>query len=242
LAPEAAAPALRLTGVNALYGESHVLRDVSFALGAGRVLALLGRNGAGKTTCMNAIIGWLPARSGEIGLFGEAIRGLSPEAISRRGVGLVPQGRRIFPSLTVHENLCVAERRRGPRAARGAIDEVLARFPVLAQRRAQLAGSLSGGEQQMLAIGRALVGNPRVLLLDEPSEGLAPRIVHEVGETLLALKERGFSILLVEQNSALALRVADDVAILNTGRIVHEGTAADVRARPELLHTHLGIL
>jgi len=242
LAPEAAAPALRLAGVNALYGESHVLRDVSFALGEGRVLALLGRNGAGKTTCMNAIIGWLPAASGDIALFGETIRGLSPEAISRRGVGLVPQGRRIFPSLTVHENLCVAERRRGPRAAPGAIDEVLARFPVLAQRRAQLAGSLSGGEQQMLAIGRALVGNPRVLLLDEPSEGLAPRIVHEVGETLLALKERGFSILLVEQNSALALRVADDVAILNTGRIVHEGTAAEARARPELLHTHLGIL
>jgi branched-chain amino acid transport system ATP-binding protein len=239
LAPEAAAPALVLSGVNALYGESHVLRDVSFSLGAGRVLALLGRNGAGKTTCMNAIIGWLRAASGEIALFGETIRGLAPEAISRRGVGLVPQGRRIFASLTVHENLRVAERRRGPR---GAIDEVLARFPILAQRRTQLAGSLSGGEQQMLAIGRALVGNPRVLLLDEPSEGLAPRIVHEVGETLLALKERGFSILLVEQNSALALRVADDVAILNTGRIVHEGTAADARARPELLHTHLGIL
>jgi len=240
LAPEGAA--LRLERVNALYGDSHVLRDVSFTLAAGRVLALLGRNGAGKTTCMNVVIGWLAPRDGDVRLFGEPIGGLAPEAISRRGVGLVPQGRRVFPSLTVFENLCVAERRRGNGASSWSIERVFERFPVLQRRQGQLAGSLSGGEQQMLAIGRALVSNPRVLLLDEPSEGLAPRIVHEVGETLLSLKERGFSIVLVEQNTTLALRVADDVAILNTGRIVYEGTAAQARARPDLLHTHLGIL
>jgi branched-chain amino acid transport system ATP-binding protein len=234
--------ALRLEGVNALYGDNHVLRDVSFTLSRGRVLALLGRNGAGKTTCMNVAIGWLVPRSGEVSLFGESIGGSSPEAISRRGVGLVPQGRRVFPSLSVHENLSVAARAGSRTGDPWTIDMALERFPALRQRQRQLAGSLSGGEQQMLAIARALVANPRVLLLDEPSEGLAPRIVHEVGETLLSLKERGYSIVLVEQNTTLALRVADDVAILNTGRIVYEGTAAQARARPELLHAHLGIL
>lgn len=243
MAPETDEAALRLEGVNALYGESHVLRDVSLRLGKGRVLALLGRNGAGKTTCMNTVIGFLRARSGDIRLFGRSIAGLAPEAISRRGVGLVPQGRRVFPNLTVFENLCVAARK--PDAggeSNWTVADAYARFPVLAARQKQLAGALSGGEQQMLAIARALVSNPRVLLMDEPSEGLAPRIVHEVGETLLALKASGFSIVLVEQNSTLALRVADDVAILNTGRIVFEGTAEQARAQPELLNSNLGII
>jgi branched-chain amino acid transport system ATP-binding protein len=237
------APALRLAGVDAFYGDSHVLHGVSFSLAPGRVLALLGRNGAGKTTCMNAVMGLLRTCSGEIRLFDEAILGFAPEAIARRGVGLVPQGRRIFQSLTVFENLRVAARK-APDASRDAwgIDEVFARFPDLAKRRRQVAGSLSGGEQQMLAVGRALVGNPRVLLMDEPSEGLAPRIVHEVADTLLALKEAAFSIVLVEQNATLALGVADDVAILNTGRVVYEGSAADTRAQPELVNSHLGIL
>jgi branched-chain amino acid transport system ATP-binding protein len=243
LAPDGDGTALRLEGVNALYGDSHVLRDVSFSLGKGRVLALLGRNGAGKTTCMNTVIGFLRARSGDIRLFGRSIMGLTPEAISRRGVGLVPQGRRIFPSLTVFENLRVAIRKPDSEGeSNWAVADVYARFPVLAARRKQLAGALSGGEQQMLAIARALVSNPRVLLMDEPSEGLAPRIVHEVGETLLTLKSTGFSIVLVEQNSTLALRVADDVAILNTGRVVFEGTAEEARAQPELLNSNLGIL
>jgi branched-chain amino acid transport system ATP-binding protein len=235
--------ALALEAVNALYGESHVLRDVSLTLQRGRVLALLGRNGAGKTTCMNAIVGFLKAKSGDIRLFGHSIAGLAPEAISRRGVGLVPQGRRIFASLTVFENLRVAVRKPGARAeASWTVDDVYRRFPMLERRHRQIAGSLSGGEQQMLAIGRALVSNPRVLLMDEPSEGLAPRVVHEVGETLLALKEAGLSIVLVEQNATLALRVADDVAILNTGRIAWAGVAAEARARPELLNSHLGIV
>ena len=237
-----AADALALYGVNALYGDSHVLHDVSFALKPGRVLALLGRNGAGKTTCMNAIIGFLKPRDGDIRLHGEPIAGLSPELISRRGVGLVPQGRRIFASLSVYENLLVARRKPANGAARAwTFDDVFATFPRLAERRQQAAGSLSGGEQQMLAIGRALVSNPRVLLLDEPSEGLAPKIVHEVGETLQKLKTQGYSILLVEQNTTLALGVAYDVVILNTGRIVYDGLATDLENQADVLHANLGV-
>ena len=241
MAPDTAA--LRLQAVNAYYGDSHVLRDVSFALRRGRVLALLGRNGAGKTTCMSSIVGFLRRVRGDIHFFDRKITGLAPETIARCGVALVPQGRRIFASLTVFENLRVATRK--PAAGsetHWGVENVFDRFPALRARHRQVAGSLSGGEQQMLAIARALVSNPRVLLMDEPSEGLAPRIVHEVGETLLSLKASGLSIVLVEQNAALALKVADDVAILNTGRIVHEGSAEDARARPDLLNTHLGIL
>ncbi len=235
--------ALRLSGVDAFYGDSHVLHGVSFSLVPGRVLALLGRNGAGKTTCMNAVMGMLRTCSGDIRLFDEAILGLAPDAIARRGVGLVPQGRRIFQSLTVFENLSVAVRkaRSGTERSLG-IEEVFTRFPQLAHRRRQVAGSLSGGEQQMLAIGRALVSNPRVLLMDEPSEGLAPIIVHQVAEALLSLKEAGFSILLVEQNATLALGIADEVAILNTGRVVYEGSAEQARGERELLNSHLGII
>jgi branched-chain amino acid transport system ATP-binding protein len=177
-----ATEALALEGVDALYGESHVLHGVSFALQPSQVLVLLGRNGAGKTTCMNSIIGWLRPRKGRVRLFGEAIERLSPEAISRKGIGLVPQGRRMFPTLTVKENLIVAGRGNGWNLAR-----VFELFPRLKERAQQHAGSLSGGEQQMLAIGRALMGNPRVLLMDEPSEGLAPLIVAEVGRTIARL-------------------------------------------------------
>jgi branched-chain amino acid transport system ATP-binding protein len=237
------AEALAIRGVNAFYGDSHVLHDVSLTLQKGRVLALLGRNGAGKTTCMSTIIGFVPPRHGEILLYAEPIARLSPEAIARKGVGLVPQGRRVFASLTVRENLAVAARRPIDKDARAwSLADAFRTFPRLAERERQLAGSLSGGEQQMLAIARALVSNPRVLLMDEPSEGLAPRLVHEVGEILLALKAQGFSILLVEQNTTLALRVADDVAILNTGRLVYDGTAADVQTKPDLLQQNLGVV
>lgn len=233
--------ALTLTGVNALYGDSHVLHDVSFALDAGRVLALLGRNGAGKTTCMSTIIGFLPPRNGEIRLFGESITRLQPEMISRRGVGFVPQGRRIFPTLTVRENLIVARRSRANAAKPWTLDRVCELFPRLKERLGQVAGSLSGGEQQMLAIARALMGNPRLLLMDEPSEGLAPLIVAEVGRTLARLKEEGQSIVLVEQNSKLALAIADDVVMLNTGRIAFAGRVDEVRNNESLLTQHLGV-
>jgi len=233
--------ALSLTNVDTFYGDSHILHGVSFSLQPGGVLALLGRNGAGKTTCISTIIGFLRPRRGDIRLFGEQIEGLSPERISRLGIGLVPQGRRIFPSLTVRENLVVAQQRESTTSKPWNIDRIYDMFPGLRERHAQFAGTLSGGEQQMLAIGRALMGNPRVLLLDEPSEGLAPLIVAEVGRTIRRLKEEGQSIVLVEQNRQLALDVADQAVILNTGRCVFTGPAGDVLSNEELIAQNLGV-
>jgi branched-chain amino acid transport system ATP-binding protein len=237
LAPEA----LRLANVHAFYGDSHILHGVGFSLREGTVLALLGRNGAGKTTCISTIVGFLTPKEGEISLFGEAIEGLSPERISRLGIGLVPQGRRIFPSLTVKENLVVARQRESASARPWNVDRIFDLFPRLEERHAQFAGTLSGGEQQMLSIGRALMGNPRVLLLDEPSEGLAPLIVAEVGRTLKRLKDEGQSIVLVEQNRRLALEVADEAVILNTGRCVFAGSAAEILNNEELIAQNLGV-
>jgi branched-chain amino acid transport system ATP-binding protein len=233
-----ATEALSLSAIDALYGDSHVLHKVSFSVFPGKVLALLGRNGAGKTTCMSAIIGFLAPRSGDIRLFGEPIGGLAPEAIARKGVGFVPQGRRVFATLTVQENLIVAAQRN---AAPWNLERVFDLFPGLKERKNQHAGSLSGGEQQMLAIGRALMGNPRLLLMDEPSEGLAPLIVAEVGRTIARLKAEGQSILLVEQNMKLALELADHVVILNTGRVAYAGSAAEARAHDGLIAQQLGV-
>jgi branched-chain amino acid transport system ATP-binding protein len=236
-----ASDALSLTDVHTFYGDSHILHGVSFSLPPGGVLALLGRNGAGKTTCISTIIGFLKPREGQIQLFGEPIEGLNPERISHLGIGLVPQGRRIFPSLTVRENLVVAQQRRTQSASSWNVDRVYDMFPRLRERHAQFAGTLSGGEQQMLAIGRALMGNPRVLLLDEPSEGLAPLIVAEVGRTIRRLKDQGQSIVLVEQNRQLALDVADLAVILNTGRCVFSGEANEVLNNEELIRQNLGV-
>ena len=211
------------------------------ALGEGRVLALLGRNGAGKTTCIGSIVGLVPPRAGEIRLFGEPLAGLKPEAIACQGIGLVPQGRRIFPTLNVRENLEVARRARPGAVKAWTLKRVFELFPRLEERQRQTAGSLSGGEQQMLAIGRALMGNPRVLLMDEPSEGLAPIIVAEVGRTIARLKEEGQSILLVEQNVELALELADEAAILNTGHVVFTGSADALRDGSALIAQHLGV-
>jgi branched-chain amino acid transport system ATP-binding protein len=236
-----ASDALSLANVHTFYGDSHILHGVSFALRPGGLLALLGRNGAGKTTCISTIIGFLKPQQGEIRLFGEPIEGLSPERISHLGIGLVPQGRRIFPSLTVRENLIVAQQRENTTGKPWNAERIYALFPRLRERHGQFAGTLSGGEQQMLSIGRALMGNPRVLLLDEPSEGLAPLIVAEVGRTIRTLKEAGQSIILVEQNIQLALDVADQVVILNTGRCVFAGNAADVSNNEELIAQNLGV-
>jgi branched-chain amino acid transport system ATP-binding protein len=233
--------ALSLTDVHTFYGESHILHGVSFSVAPGGVLALLGRNGAGKTTCISTIIGFLKPRDGAIKLFGESIEGLSPERISHLGIGLVPQGRRIFPSLTVRENLIVAQQRESTTGKPWSVERIYSLFPGLRERHAQFAGTLSGGEQQMLAIGRALMGNPRVLLLDEPSEGLAPLIVAEVGRTIRRLKEEGQSIVLVEQNLKLALDVADQAVILNTGRCVFAGSAQDILDNEELINQNLGV-
>ncbi len=231
---------LSLQGVNAFYGESHVLHDVCLDLQPGRVLALLGRNGAGKSTCISAIMGFLASRSGSIRLGDQAIQTWSPETICRGGIGVVPQGRRIFSSLTVRENLDVAASRGQGRQDRWSRERVYALFPRLKERQAQAGGSLSGGEQQMLAIGRALMTNPQVLMLDEPSEGLAPQIVRDLGEVFLQLKTQ-MAILLVEQNLGLALKVADDVALLNTGRVVFAGPREEFEGRQLDLQVHLGV-
>jgi branched-chain amino acid transport system ATP-binding protein len=237
LAPDA----LSLTNVHAFYGDSHILHGVSFTLESGGVLALLGRNGAGKTTCISTIIGLVSPREGEIRLHGKPIAGLNPERIARLGIGLVPQGRRVFPSLTVRENLIVAAQRRDTGTKPWDLNRIYDLFPRLRERHAQFAGTLSGGEQQMLAIGRALMGNPRVLLLDEPSEGLAPLIVAEVGRTIRRLKEERQSIVLVEQNLKLALEVADSAVILNTGRCVFAGRASELQENEELITQNLGV-
>lgn len=238
-----ATEALRVSDLDICYGQSQVVHRLSLNLDEGRVLALLGRNGAGKSTSLNTFAGLLSARSGEIRLGGRAVERLSPEAIARAGMRLVPQGRRIFPSLTVLENLLVAEQP-ADRAGRGRawnLGRVYSTFGRLKERAGQRAGTLSGGEQQMLAIGRALMGNPRVLLLDEPSEGLAPLIVAEVAQAIRTLKADHLSIVLVEQNFQLALDIADDVVVLNTGHVVHHCSADEVRAEPEIATRHLGV-
>jgi branched-chain amino acid transport system ATP-binding protein len=234
--------ALTLEGIDAFYGDSHVLQGVSLHLGAGRLLGLLGRNGAGKTTCMNVAVGLLPPRRGQVSVEGRGLTGAPPEAIAAAGVALVPQGRRIFRSLSVRENLAVAARRTsGKGAAAWTLETVFQTFPRLRERASQIAGYLSGGEQQMLAIGRALMRNPRVLLMDEPSEGLAPQIVAEVMATVRALKVGGLSIVLVEQNAKLVFDIADDIVILNSGRVVVDSTAAELSKSGADLQQHLGI-
>jgi branched-chain amino acid transport system ATP-binding protein len=237
-----ASSALELERIDAYYGDSHVLQQVSFALGEGRLLGLLGRNGAGKSTCMNVTVGLLPPRGGSVAVFGEDVTKLSPELIAARGVALVPQGRRIFKSLTVRENLIVAARKPGTNGRSAwSVDTVFAMFPRLGERKGQMAAHLSGGEQQMLAIGRALMNNPRVLLMDEPSEGLAPQIVAEVMATIRQLKASGLSIVLVEQNPKLVFDIADDIVILNSGQIAVAATADKLKTEGVDLEQHLGV-
>ena len=237
-----ATDALAVSDIDAFYGDSHVLHAVSFSLQGGRLLGLLGRNGAGKTTCMSTIMGFLAPRRGTISLYGEAVAGLAPDVIARKGIRLVPQGRRMFRTLTVRENLMVAAQSRGNGGRGGwSIERVFALFPRLKERHAQVAGSLSGGEQQMLAIARALMGNPRVLLMDEPSEGLAPQLVNEVGRTIAQLKAEGHSIILVEQNIKLTLDLADDIVIINTGHVVFRGAADAIKLDDAIVSQHLGV-
>ena len=237
-----ATEALTISDIDTYYGDSHVLHGVSFSLQPGRLLGLLGRNGAGKSTCMSTIMGFLKPRRGSISLYGEPVAGLAPDVIARKGICMVPQGRRMFRTITVRENLMVAaQSQKKDNGAGWSIGRVFQTFPRLAERHAQVAGSLSGGEQQMLAIGRALMGNPRVLLMDEPSEGLAPQLVAEVGRTIAQLKAEGQSIVLVEQNIKLTLDLADDVVIINTGRVVFRGPASGIKLDDAIVSQHLGV-
>ncbi|HEX9749290.1 MAG TPA: ABC transporter ATP-binding protein [Methylomirabilota bacterium] len=227
---------LQVDSIHTYYGESHVLHGVSLRVAPGEAVALLGRNGAGKTTALRSIVGFTPPRAGRVVFEGQAIERWPAYRIARRGLALVPQGRRIFAPLSVRENLLLGARSEG-----WTLERVFALFPRLRERQAQLGGTLSGGEQQMLAIARALLTNGRLLLLDEPSEGLAPLIVREIGTTLQALKAQRLSLLLVEQNYHLALRVADRVYVMNKGQIVYQGTPAGLEADEEIKRRYLGV-
>ena len=228
---------LEVAGVHTYYGESHVLQGVSLTVTTGEVVAILGRNGAGKTTLMRSIIGFTPPRRGTVRLKGQDITRTPSHRMTALGMALVPQGRRVFRSLSVRENLEVARRGDG----RWSLERVYALFPRLRERERNRADKLSGGEQQMLAIGRALMANPDLLLMDEPTEGLAPIIVREVAVVMGELRAQGLSILLVEQNLPLALGVADRVHILSRGQIVHSSTPAELMASEEVKSRYLGV-
>jgi branched-chain amino acid transport system ATP-binding protein len=230
-----AAPMLEVEGLHAYYGQSHVLFDVSLCVHEGEVAFLLGRNGAGKSTTLRSIAGLLPPRQGRIRYRGQDITGLPPHGISRLGIGYVPDERRIFPDLTVLENLEIATRPAGP----WTLERVFNLFPVLREKRHHRGGHLSGGEQKMLAIARALVGNPDLLLLDEPMEGLAPILVRALEERIRELKKTGLTVLLAEQNVQAALRLADRGYVIDDGRIRFEGTVEELGANAEVRRRYL---
>jgi branched-chain amino acid transport system ATP-binding protein len=228
---------LQLKGINTFYGLGHILHDLSLSVDEGEVVALLGRNGAGKTTTMRSVSGLTPPRRGEILYKGRNIAGVEAHRISKMGVALVPETRDIFSFLTVKENLAIAERK----GSRWQMADVLERFPVLKERMGNKGRELSGGEQQMLAIGRALLTGPDLLLLDEPSQGLAPLVVSAVMGTIEKLKSERVSMLLVEQNAEMALKLADRVYIVDHGSVVFEGTPAALRADSDITATYLGV-
>ena len=232
---------LELFDVHSFYGDAHVIRGVSLTVGRGEVVALLGRNGMGKTTTMRSIMGLAPplVRSGTIRWDGTSLLGLSTHEIAARGIAIVPQGRRLFASLTVTEHLTMLK---GAHARQGwSVERVFDLFPRLAERRRHRGGQLSGGERQMLAIARALMIDPQLILMDEPSEGLAPVMVRHLERIVVDLKREKLSILLVEQNLYSALATADRVYVMETGAIVHEGPAAAMIQKPERLLRHLGV-
>ena len=239
---------LSVNDIHTYYGDSYVLQGVSLDVSSAQIATLLGRNGMGKTTLIRSIAGLTPPRQGTILFKGESLEGFPPYRISQLGVALVPQGRRIFSSLTVRENLLVptswlaAGKTFGNnQRKRWNLTTVLEEFPQLADRLTQFGGSLSGGEQQMLAIGRALMANPDLILMDEPSEGLSPVLVGQIGDIMRSIREQGHSIFLVEQNFGLAMDVGDYVYMITSGRIVYRGTPAELEGETEIMDRHLGI-
>ena len=230
---------LAVEDIHTYYGESHVLQGVSLVVERGQVVTILGRNGMGKTTLIRSLIGFTPARQGRIVFKGRDVTRAASHRTVRMGMALVPQGRHVFASLSVLENLTVAASHRGK--SRWTLDRIFSLFPRLAERRAHTGNHLSGGEQQMLAIGRALMTDPDLLLMDEPAEGLAPLVTREVGKVIRDLKQSGLSILLVEQSLPFALALADHACVLSRGRIVHSSAPADLAANEEVKSRYLGL-
>ena len=232
---------LEIHALQAGYGPSRVLHDITLTIGEGELVTLMGRNGMGKTTTIRTLMGLLPAQSGRITFRGQEITNRAPEQIARAGLGLVPEGRQVFPTLTVRENLIATAANRAGHTAPWTLAGIDALFPRLAERAGQRAGTLSGGEQQMLAIGRALMTNPRLLILDEATEGLAPLIRAEIWRCIAGLKARGQAILIVDKNLAALKGLADRHSIIEKGRIVWQGSSAELEAEPGLAHRYLGV-
>jgi branched-chain amino acid transport system ATP-binding protein len=233
------APLLDLEGVETCYGLSQVLFGMSMSIGKGEVVTLLGRNGMGKTTTVRSVLGLTPARAGFIRFAGRDVRGLESFRIAKLGIGLVPEGRQIFPNLSVHENLIATARGNG--GTRWTLERVFELFPALAARRSNMGNQLSGGEQQMLAIGRALMTNPQLMILDEATEGLAPLIRAEIWRVVSKLKAQGLSIMLIDKNVHALTKVADRHFVIERGRVVWTGSSAELTAAPDVQHRYLGI-
>ena len=232
---------LTVSGLNAHYGPAHILFDVGFEVGAGEVVAFLGRNGAGKSTTFRSLVGLVPRREGCIQFRGAEISTRATYEIARAGLGYVPEDRRIFTDLTVDENLAVGRQPSRPGVPDWTPERLYALFPNLAEMRGRLGGRMSGGEQQMLTIARTLMGNPSLVLLDEPSEGLAPKIVEQMADAILAMKREGLSVLLSEQNLHFARLISDRAYIIESGRIRFGGTMAELEAQPEIRDAYLAV-
>ena len=232
---------LAIEGLEAAYGVSQVLFGIDLAVEPGRLVTLLGRNGMGKTTTVRALMGLLPVRAGRVSFEGRALQGLPPHRIAQAGLGLVPEGRQVFPNLTVHENLVATAANRRGVGEPWTVERVFALFPQLAARARSLGATLSGGEQQMLAVGRALMTNPKLLILDEATEGLAPLIRAEIWTCLARLKAGGLSILLIDKQLEALTRLADHHYVLEKGRVVWSGSSPELRARADIQHRYLGV-
>jgi branched-chain amino acid transport system ATP-binding protein len=234
-------PLLEVRDVETFYGESQALFGVSFEVREGELVTLIGRNGMGKSTTVKSIMGLLTPRKGSIDMGGEPLHGYPSYRVARAGIGLVPEGRQIFPNLTVRENLVATAENRGKVREPWTLDRVYEMFPRLKERERNLGANLSGGEQQMLAIGRALMTNPRLLILDEATEGLAPLIRADIWNCLSRLKSSGLSLIVIDKNIGKLLRLADRHYVIEKGRIVWSGNSADLRANPDVLHQYVGV-